>query len=64
MSRNRQRNKQSEAPVAIQRLKPGEQGKIPDDGYLWRKYGNKPIKTASYKRYKSDLSHHLQLLRL
>ncbi|KAG6553722.1 hypothetical protein Mapa_004637 [Marchantia paleacea] len=48
--RNRQRNKQSEAPVAIQRLKPGEQGKIPDDGYLWRKYGNKPIKTASYKR--------------
>ncbi|KAL3684503.1 hypothetical protein R1sor_002525 [Riccia sorocarpa] len=48
--RNRQRTKQTEAPVVIQRLKAGEQGKIPDDGYLWRKYGNKPIKTASYKR--------------
>ncbi|KAL2652655.1 hypothetical protein R1flu_020783 [Riccia fluitans] len=48
--RNRQRCKQTEAPVEIQKLKAGEQGKIPDDGYLWRKYGNKPIKTASYKR--------------
>lgn len=34
----------------MQKLGPGDTNKIPDDGYLWRKYGNKPIKTASYKR--------------
>lgn len=34
----------------MQRLQPGDTNKIPEDGYLWRKYGNKPIKTASYKR--------------
>jgi hypothetical protein len=49
--RNRTRSKVPVMPEPVmQKLMPGDTNKIPEDGYLWRKYGNKPIKTASYKR--------------
>lgn len=49
--RNKTKNKIVVMPEPVmQRLGPGDTNKIPDDGFLWRKYGNKPIKTASYKR--------------
>ncbi|CAM6083611.1 unnamed protein product [Calypogeia fissa] len=49
--RNRTKNKEVVMPEPVMmRLVPGDTNKIPDDGFLWRKYGNKPIKTASYKR--------------
>ncbi|KAL3697994.1 hypothetical protein R1sor_012070 [Riccia sorocarpa] len=48
--KSRIRDRKKKPSVAVQVAKIDEDGKMPDDGYSWRKYGSKNIKTAVFKR--------------
>ncbi|KAL2602976.1 hypothetical protein R1flu_017232 [Riccia fluitans] len=48
--KSRSRDRKTKPSVPVQVVKSEEDGRMPDDGYTWRKYGCKCIKTALFKR--------------